>query len=267
VTGTNCGTPRPYRRCICRQVKKENGASSSLGAVHDILREELMKLYDWDFAPNCRRVRMFLLEKGIEVEREECITPEIALKGPYSDRYPHYMVPMLELDDGTQIGEALSIWIYFETLHPDPPLMGTTALEKAMISAWERRAYDEGMVGHAEIFRNSHPNFVDRGLPGHREPVPQIPALVERGKLRVARFHEKFNQQLSENKFVAGDKFSVADITTITVVDFGHALEMPIPDSAPHVKRWYDEMQERESVQKSRPTHMPDGSPMPVAAE
>jgi glutathione S-transferase len=226
-----------------------------------------MKLYEWDFAPNCRRVRMYLLEKGIEVEREECITPSIVLKDAFRDRYPHYMVPMLELDDGTQIGEALSIWIYFETLYPEPPLMGTTALEKAMISAWERRAYDEGMVGHAEIFRNSHPSFVDRGLPGHREPVPQIPALIERGKLRVERFHKKFNEQLAKNRFVAGDRFSVADITTITVVDFGHALQMAIPESAPHVKRWYDEMQARPSVQKSKPTHLPDGSPMPIAAE
>jgi glutathione S-transferase len=225
-----------------------------------------MKLYEWDFAPNCRRVRMFLLEKGIDIPKEECITSTIVLKAPYLAKYPHAMVPMLELDDGTQIGEALSIWIYFETLHPDPPLMGTSAIEKAVISAWERRAYDEGMVGHGEIFRNSHPNFVDRGLPGHREPVPQIPALIERGKLRVARFHSKFNEQLSKNRFVAGDRFSVADITTITVVDFGHALEMQIPDDCPHVKRWYDEMQQRDSVRKSLPTHMPDGSPMPCAA-
>jgi glutathione S-transferase len=145
-------------------------------------------------------------------------------------------------------------------------LMGGTALERAVISAWERRAYDEGMVGHAEIFRNSHPNFVDRGLPGHGEPVPQIPALIDRGKLRVARFHKKFNEQLAQNKFVAGDKFSVADITTITVVDFGHALEMQIPDDCPHVKRWYEEMQQRDSVRGSVPTHLPDGSPMPLAA-
>lgn len=226
-----------------------------------------MKLYEWDFAPNCRRVRMFLLEKGIDVEREECITSDIILKGSYRDLYTHYMVPMLELDDGTQLGEALAIWTYFETMHPEPPLMGTTAVEKAMISAWERRAYDEGMVGHAEIFRNSHPNFVDRGLPGHRDPVPQIPALVDRGKMRVERFHRKFNDQLANNKFVAGDTFSVADITTITVVDFGHALEMEIPESAPHVRRWYDNVNKRASVQNSRPTHMPDGSPMPVAAE
>jgi glutathione S-transferase len=230
------------------------------------MKLESMKMYDWDFAPNCRRVRMFLIEKGLEIERVECITPRIVLNDSYEARYPHYMVPMIELDDGTQIGEGLAIWTYLEALHPQPALMGTTALEKAAISAWERRAYDEGMVGHAEIFRNSHPNFVDRGLPGHREPVPQIPALIERGKLRVARFHKKFNEQLAQNKFVAGDKFSVADITTITVVDFGHALEMQIPDDCPHVKRWYDEMQQRDSVRGSLPTHLPDGSPMPLAA-
>jgi glutathione S-transferase len=163
------------------------------------------------------------------------------------------MVPMIELQDGTQIGEALAIWTYLETRYPQPALMGGTALEKAVISAWERRAYDEGMIGHAEIFRNSHPNFVERGLPGHRAPVPQIPALIDRGKLRVARFHKKFDEQLAQNKFVAGDIF-------------GHALEMQIPDDCPHVKRWYEEMQQRDSVRGSRPTHLPDGSPMPLAA-
>lgn len=221
-----------------------------------------MKLYEWDFAPNCRRVRIYLLEKGIEVEKVECITPAIVLNGDYAQKYPHYMVPMLELDDGTQLGEALGIWHYFEALHPEPPLMGTTPVEKAQVSAWERRAYDEGMVGHSEIFRNQHPNFVDRGLPGHREPVPQIPALIERGKQRVARFHQKFNEQLANNEFVAGARFSIADITTVTVVDFGHALDMPIPASAPHVRRWYEQMQTRPSVINSRPTHQPDGSPM-----
>lgn len=225
-----------------------------------------MKLYEWDFAPNCRRVRIYLLEKGIEVEKIECITPAIVLKDEYAQKYAHYMVPMLELDDGTQLGEALGIWHYFEALHPEPPLMGTTPVEKALVSAWERRAYDEGMVGHAEIFRNSHPNFVDRGLPGHRDPVPQIPALIERGKQRVAAFYRKFDEQLASNAFVAGPRFSIADITMVTVCDFGLALEMPIPASAPHVQRWYDAMQQRPSVIKSRPTHYPDGSPMPAAA-
>ena len=224
-----------------------------------------MKLYEWDFAPNCRRVRMYLIEKGIDIPKIECITPAIVLKDEFAEHYPHYMVPMLELDDGTQLGEALAIWHYFEALHPEPPLLGISPVEKAMVSAWERRAYDEGLVGHAEIFRNQHPNFVDRGLPGHRQAVPQIPALVARGQLRVARFHQKFDQQLAEHEFVAGERFSVADITMVTVCDFGHALQMEIPADAPHVRRWYDDMQKRSSVVNSRPRHLPDGSPMPAA--
>ena len=94
----------------------------------------------------------------------------------------------------------------------------------------------------------------------------KFPRLSSEVGCGVERFHQKFNKQLANNEFVAGDKFSVADITTITVVDFGHALEMSIPMSAPHVKRWYDQMQKRESVVKSKPTHMPDGSPLPIAA-
>ena len=221
-----------------------------------------VKLYEWDFAPNCRRVRMFLMEKGLEIPKEECITPAIKLKDEFEQSYSHYMVPMLELADGTQIGEGLGIWNYLEGLYPEPNLLGLEPLEKAMISAWERRAYDEGMVGHAEIFRNSHPNFVDRGLPGHREAVPQIPELIERGKLRVARFHKKFDAQLAKHPFVAGNRFTAADITTVTVCDFGHALSMEIPKDCRNVRRWWDDMQKRESVVKSRPTHAPDGSPL-----
>jgi glutathione S-transferase len=219
-----------------------------------------MKLYEWNFAPNCRRVRMYLFEKGIEVERVECITSDIILKEDFRDQYVHEMVPMLELNDGTQIGEGLAIWHYFEALYPEQPLMGTTALEKATISSWERRAYDGGMIAHAEILRNSHPAMIDRGLPGYSQRIPQISALVDRGKIRVASFYKKFNDQLADNKFVAGESFSVADITTICVIDMGHAMEMNIPKSAYHVNRWYHQLQERESVQKSKATHMPDGS-------
>jgi glutathione S-transferase len=221
-----------------------------------------IKLYEWDFAPNCRRVRMFLLEKGLDIPKVECITPAIKLKDEFASSYEHYMVPMIELKDGTQIGEALGIWNYFEGLYPEPNLLGREPLEKAMVSAWERRAYDEGMVGHAEIFRNVHPNFVDRGLPGHKDPVPQIPALIERGKLRVARFHQKFDAQLAKNAFIAGDRFTVADITAVAVCDFGHALEMSIPKDCRNMQRWWEQMQTRESVVKSRPTHAPDGSPL-----
>ncbi len=199
---------------------------------------------------------MFLFEKGIEVNIKECITTSITLRNDYRDSYVHDMVPMLELDDSTQLGEGLSIWLYLEALHPEPLLMGETALKKATISAWERRAYDEGMVGHAEILCNSHPDFIDRGLPGYRDPIPQVPALVDRGKRCGARFHKRFNDQLANNRFVAGNKFTVADITTICVVDMGHAIEMQIPDSDPHVKRWYDEVKDRHGVYRRACRHI-----------
>ncbi len=123
------------------------------------------------------------------------------------------------LPDSARVGRNLRTMAAYSQIQP---------LQKPATSC-----YDEGMVGHAEIFRNSHPQFVDRGLPGHVDPVPQISALIERGKLRVAQFHEKFNDQLSKNNFIAGEKFSVADITTITVCDFGLALGMAIPDHCP----------------------------------
>jgi glutathione S-transferase len=229
-------------------------------------QESAMKIYEWNWAPNCRRLRIFLQEKGLDLPMVECISPDLSLRGSYRSEYRYAMVPMLELDDGTQIGEVLSIWHYLETLYPDPPLLGTTALEKAMISAWERRAYDEGLIGYAEISRNSHPNFVDRGLPGHRTPVPQIPALIERGKLRVAHFHRMFDEQLSRNKFVAGDKFSAADITAIAVVDFGRALGMEMPSEFSNMRRWYDDTQRIESVKKSLPNRSPDGVLLETAA-
>ena len=150
-----------------------------------------MKLYDWDFAPNCRRVRMFPFGEGSStIPREECITRDIALKTGYIGHYKRCngcrcssWTTALEL--GVKRFRSGSILILFTPIFA---VMGTTALEKVRLSApGSVGAYDEGMVGKftPEIFRNSHPQFVDRGLPGHVDPVPQIPALVERGKLRV----------------------------------------------------------------------------------
>jgi glutathione S-transferase len=129
----------------------------------------------------------------------------------------------------------MAICRYLEDLFPEPKLMGGTAKEKGLVEMWERRAYDEGLIGCAEVFRNSHPEFVDRGLPGSLEPVPQIPALIERGKGRVRRFYRKFDAQLATHRFVAGDKFSVADITTLCVVDFAKFNGLDIPSDCPHV--------------------------------
>ena len=211
-----------------------------------------MKLYNWQFAPNCRRVRMFVLEKGLDLPAiSEVIEDGMKLQPAYLASWPHAMVPMLELDDGTRIGEAAAICRYLETEHPNPPLMGTTSREKAAIESWERRAYDECMIGTAEVVRNSMPEFHDRGIPGSLEPVPQIPALIERGKGRVRRYYKKFDAQLSGNRYMAGDTFSMADITTLCATDFARFAGMDIPADCRNMARWYAEVSARSAAAAS----------------
>jgi glutathione S-transferase len=127
-----------------------------------------MKIYDWHIAPNPRRLHIYLAEKGIKVPLEEVGGDDLKLKPSYVAKYPHAMVPMLELDDGTCIGEAMAICRYFEEVNPDPPLMGTDAKDKAIVEMWEKRANEEGMLAASELFRNTHPKFADRGLPDRR---------------------------------------------------------------------------------------------------
>ncbi len=211
-----------------------------------------MKLYNWQFAPNCRRVRMFVIEKGLNLPAiEEVIGSGLRLLPEYIDKWPPATVPMLELDDGTRISEAAAICRYFEDEHPEPRLMGGSSVEKGTIEMWERRGYDELLVGSGEIFRNSHPDFVDRGLAGTKDPVPQIPGLIERGKGRVRRHYAKLEDQLRDNRYVAGKEFSFADITTLCAMDFAIAVEMPIPKDNSATRRWYEEINARPSAKKS----------------
>lgn len=208
-----------------------------------------MKLFLWTTAPNPRRVKIYLAEKGLSVPTEEVGAEGASLKPEFKARYPHALVPMLELDDGTQIGEAMAICRYFETLHPSPPLMGTDAKDKAIVEMWERRAYDEGMIGAAEVFRNTHPLFVGRSIPGYINPVAQQPALIERGRQRLQKFFDTFDRQLANHEFVAGDRISVADITALCAADFARRLaKVPMPASCTNLVRWYQGMSARDSA-------------------
>ena len=209
-----------------------------------------MKLYDWKMAPNTRRVRMFLAEKGIELEIEEVGQAEFpALEDDFLAKSPSRLAPVLELDDGTCIAESIAICRYLESLHPDPPLMGVDPKSAAVIEMWERRAEAEGMQAVAELFRNSHPAFVDRGLPGWDEPIAQVEALVERGRARTDHFFKIFDDRLAESEYVGGDTFSVADITTLCSADFSAgAAQVPIPDDAVHMQRWHKAVSARPSA-------------------
>ncbi len=207
-----------------------------------------MKLYVWNRAPNPRRVLIFLVEKGIDLPQEDVGGEKGRLKPEYVARYPQATVPMLELDDGTQIGEAMAICRHLEELHPRPPLMGVDARDRALVDMWERRAYEEGLISAAEIFRNRHPLVREPWSAGRgRIDIPD-PALVDRGKQRLQLFFRKFDAQLQHHPFVAGDRFTVADATTLAVVDFAAFNGEKVPDECASLRRWHAEVSKRPSA-------------------
>jgi len=207
-----------------------------------------VKIYDWHIGVNPRRLRIFLAEKGIEVEYVEVGQKDRRLAPWYIEKYPHALVPMLELDDGACIGEVRAIAGYVEELHPEPPLLGRNARERAIVAMWEQRAYEEGLLAAAELFRNAHPAFVDRGLPGSADPIPQIPALCERARGRLGRFLRKFDAQLAENEFVAGPRWTLADATTLCAVDFARRSDTIIPPECRNLARWHEAVSARPSA-------------------
>ena len=208
-----------------------------------------MKIYDWHIAPNPRRLHIYLAEKGIEVPLEEVSGDGFKLKPEYIAKYPHAMVPMLELDDGTMIGEAMAIARYFEETHPEPPLMGTDAKDKAIVEMWEKRANEEGMLAASELFRNTHPDFAQRGLPGSAEPIARNDALVTRGKERLARFFNKLEDQLAEKRVRGGlgaTRSPTSPRSAASISPAGPRIQ--IPPECTNVKRWYDQVSARPSA-------------------
>ena len=160
---------------------------------------------------------------------------------------PNCVVPTLVLDDGTCIGETVAICRYLEETHPEPPLMGRDAKEKAVVEMWSRQAEFEGYLAAVESLRNSAPMFEGRGLPGVTGGVPQIPALVERGKQTMGRLFPKLDRRLAGNRYLAGDTFSIADITAYVAIDFAKRAEIEIPADCPDLARWFTDVGTRPS--------------------
>ena len=207
-----------------------------------------MKLYSWGAAPNPRRVLIYMAEKGIEIPVVEA-GEGAHLTDDFLARFDGRIVPMLELDDGTQIGEAMAICRFLEEAYPAPPLFGVNRRDRALVDMWERRAENEGFNGVAEVFRNSTPAFAGRGLPGFEEPIEQISGLVERGKKRLAHFYGRIERQLADNRFIAGPRFSVADITALCIVDFAtRGAKVGLPEDHTNARRWHAEVSARPSV-------------------
>ena len=207
-----------------------------------------MKLYDLPGPPSPRRVRVFLAEKGVEVDRVEVnIREKAQFKPEFSKINPRLTIPALELDDGTILTESEAIQRYVEEMHPENPLFGETAVERAVINNWLRVIDAEGYMAVAEAIRNSVPNFENRALTGPRD-IAQIPDLGKRGIERIGYFFEDLDKQLANNKYIAGDKYSVVDVNGLVAVDFAGMAKQSIPESCPNLARWHAEVSARPSA-------------------
>ena len=202
-----------------------------------------MKLYDAGRAPNPRRVRVFLAEKGVTVPIVSIDLARLEHKAPaYVAVNPLQRTPALELDDGTVISESIAICRYFEELHAEPPLFGTGALERARVEMWQRRL-EFGLLGTvAAVFRHLHPAMAEM-------EVPQVAAWGETNKPRVIEFLRFLDGELADRRFIAGDRFSVADITGLVGLDFMKLAKLSLPDDLANVRRWHAELAARPSAQ------------------
>jgi len=209
-----------------------------------------MKFYDCGTAPSPRLVRVFIAEKGIEIPtREIDLRHGEHLSSEFRAINPYCTVPVLELDDGTRLTSTQGCWRYLEETYPDPPLLGTTPAEKAVVADRVWRMETDGWQATTEALRNSAPGLKDRALTGSQS-YAQIPELGERGKLRTKRFLAHLNELLAGSAFVAGDRYTAADIMAMVLVDFAGWLRIALPEDAAHARRWYESVSSRPSAKR-----------------
>lgn len=214
----------------------------------NLVEDHAMKLYDYPLAPNPRRVRIFLAEKGITVP-----TVQVDLRAgeQFSPEFrsinPECTVPVLELDDGRRIAEVIAICLYFELAHPEPALMGVGAPDRAVVADWHHRIERQGFWPVGDAFRNSAPGLMGRALPGP-DDYEQIPALAERGRARTVRFFEMLDRRLAGRQFVASDHYTIADIMALVTVNFAARINLAVPEGCSHLRRWHESVSARPSA-------------------
>ena len=207
-----------------------------------------MKLFDFKPAANAQRVQVFIREKDIEIPTEQLNVREgKQFLEPFTSMNPFHCVPFLELDDGTVISESISICRYLEEIYPNPALFGTTAETRAIIDMWLRRFELDGFIPMLHAVRNHVENFKGRVIPGTRTDLPQSPKMVTRGIEMGKMFLERVEPHMADNEFVAGSRFSVADITAFFTVKLTRPLEIDINSSYPAVAAWMDRMSKRKA--------------------
>jgi glutathione S-transferase len=201
-----------------------------------------MKIFEYASAPNCRRVRMYLAEKGLTAE----YVPVDLAKGEnlseeYQRRDINKKVPVLELNDGTHIAESVAIQRYFEELHPEPPLFGRDAKEKALVEMWNRRADFNMMLTVGLCFQHTSGFFSDR--------MKVIPEFGDECGKKTLEFFDVLDAHLANNQYLVGDYYSVADIGMLCSLDFGKVVNLrPGAEAHPHLLRWRTELVARPSA-------------------
>ncbi|QKS01651.1 glutathione S-transferase [Sphingomonas sp. CL5.1] len=199
-----------------------------------------MKLFDAVWAPSPRRVRIYLAEKGIAIERVMIDLRKDEQLGPdYLAINPRGMVPALQLDDGEVICESAAICRYFEAVQPDPPLFGRTPLEIARIESATRRIESEGYAAAVYVLRNGNPAFTGRGAAGKWPEMAQIPQLAARGTIMWDMFVAMLDKELATRPWVTGEDYTFADITALATIDFAKSARLTMPESAANLRRWH----------------------------
>lgn len=201
-----------------------------------------MKLYDGGRAPNPRRVRIFLAEKGLSVPMVQVDIMALEQKAPeIAALNPMMRVPILEFDDGTVLSESVAICRYFEEIHPDPPLMGIDARDRATVEMWNRRM--ELNLGLAIAAVARHGNKAMAVL----EPV-QVPDWADLNRDLIPDLLALLNSELAGREFIAGPRYTIADITALCMLDFMKVTRIPIPEDHTHLLRWHGAVRGRPSA-------------------
>lgn len=207
-----------------------------------------MKFYDCKTAPSPRRVRIFMAEKGLDIDTVQVDLGSGEQLGEAFRRInPDCVVPVLELDDGSHLTEVVAICQYLEELYPEPRLLGSNAGERARICMWNAKVEQQGLMGMMDAFRNAAKGLAGRALTGS-DSYEQIPELAERGRKRVQQFFRRLDGELADRRYIAGDTFSIADISAMVVIDFAKWVKIEVPDELVHLKRWHEEVSARPSA-------------------
>jgi len=200
-----------------------------------------MKLYDARTAPNPRRVRIFLAEKGMSVPVEQVdIVSAQNRSAEFRAKNAMGTLPVLELDDGTTIAESVAICRYFEELQPEPPLLGTDAKDRALVEMWQRRMEYEVFLPITQVFRNGHAFFKGR--------IPQVPEYGEVCRKHAEQRLEWLDGVLADRPFVAGERYTIADITALCAIDFGRVSNIRVTPEQPNLARWHAAVSSRPSA-------------------